>query len=319
MADATASAQPADQAPAWPVVQPAPDFFGAAICQPPSSFINNERLYLAAEKRAKADTSTMGAAIYHLPAPITRDGFSTQDVVFAATGVSVLRPGDAAVLAKRYGLTPETSPPPGASIAGFTRLLPDEEQGMKDLRLISVVARRGPATRGMTLLACEFVSDTASFAPFVSLASPAATAQDVTVGEITIRHAWSPATPPGLLPKSSQWDADLTGEAYLTIVNAGAADDRLTAVKIDPAIADSAKLDRYTADNGDLQSESIDEGLAAPAGQTLNLLPGGVEILLTGLKAPLRAGERVPLQLTFQKAGAVTVHVAVVDRVVDAP
>jgi hypothetical protein len=104
--------------------------------------------------------STLGAAIYHLPASIARDGFVTRDVVFAGSSVGVLVEGEvAAELAQRYDLAPEKSHLLGASSLGFSRLLPDSEQGMKEMGLISVVARQGPSLHGKTLLACEFVSD----------------------------------------------------------------------------------------------------------------------------------------------------------------
>ncbi|GFE74711.1 MULTISPECIES: hypothetical protein [Novosphingobium] len=138
----------------------APDFFAAALCQPPYSTASATELYEAAEKLAEPDTSSLGAAIYRLPAPVERDGFTAQDVVFAGMSVGVLLEGQvAAKVAERYGLSPETSHLFGSSTAGFARLLPDEQQGMKDLGLISIVAREGPAMPGKTLLTCEFVSN----------------------------------------------------------------------------------------------------------------------------------------------------------------
>ncbi|WP_157215185.1 hypothetical protein [Flavisphingomonas formosensis] len=139
--------------------EPAPDFFGAALCQPPYAMDSATALYEAAEKLAKPDTSGLGAAVYHLPRPIERDGFVAQDVVFAGTAVGVLLQGEvAAQAAKRYGLAPETSRLFGASTLGFARPLPDDQQAMKEMGLISIVARQGPAMEGKTLLACEFVS-----------------------------------------------------------------------------------------------------------------------------------------------------------------
>ena len=52
-------------------------------------------------------------------------------------------------------------------------------------------------------------------------------------------------------------------------------------------------------------------GLAIPAGQTVALAPGGMHIMLVGLKAPLREGQSFPLTLTFAKAGPQTVTVMV--------
>lgn len=143
-----------------PAMAAAPDFFAAALCQPPYTTANATELYEAAEKLAEPDTSTLGAAIYRLPQPIERDGFTTQEVVFAGMSVGVLLDGPvASELARRYGLSPEESHLLGASTLGFARVLPDNQQALKDLGLISIVAREGPAMEGKTLLACEFVSD----------------------------------------------------------------------------------------------------------------------------------------------------------------
>ena len=46
-------------------------------------------------------------------------------------------------------------------------------------------------------------------------------------------------------------------------------------------------------------------------GQTVTAEPGGLHVMLTGLKKPLVAGTRVPLVLTFRHAGAITVQVDV--------
>jgi hypothetical protein len=52
-------------------------------------------------------------------------------------------------------------------------------------------------------------------------------------------------------------------------------------------------------------------GLDIPAGQSVTLKPGGEHIMLMGLKGPLREGQSFPLTLTFEKAGAREVTVAV--------
>lgn len=136
------------------------DYFGAALCQPPYSLSGATALYEAAEAVAKPDTSGLGAAVYHLPASLSRDGFTAQDVIFSGMAVGMLVDGEVAEkLAKTYDLQPKKSHLMGASTLGFARLLPDADQGMKDMGLISIVARQGPGLGGKTLLACEFVSN----------------------------------------------------------------------------------------------------------------------------------------------------------------
>lgn len=136
------------------------DFFAAALCEPPYSTAVATGLYEEAESFGKADTSSLGAAIYRLPEPVARDGLKTEEVVFAGMSIGVLIDGaSAAQVARRFDLIPEKSSLFGASSKGFARVLPDDLQSMKDAGLISIIAREGPALGGKTLLACEFVSN----------------------------------------------------------------------------------------------------------------------------------------------------------------
>ena len=48
-------------------------------------------------------------------------------------------------------------------------------------------------------------------------------------------------------------------------------------------------------------------------GQKVELKPGGLHIMFLGLHAPLKAGDRFPMKLTFERAGEVTVQVHVDD------
>jgi len=48
------------------------------------------------------------------------------------------------------------------------------------------------------------------------------------------------------------------------------------------------------------------------AGGSAEFKPGGMHIMLVGLKQPLKAGDSFPLTLAFQKAGAVETTVMIV-------
>jgi periplasmic copper chaperone A len=52
-------------------------------------------------------------------------------------------------------------------------------------------------------------------------------------------------------------------------------------------------------------------GVTIPAGHPVAFVPGGMHIMLDGLKGPLREGQTFPLTLTFAKAGPQTVTVTV--------
>ena len=52
-------------------------------------------------------------------------------------------------------------------------------------------------------------------------------------------------------------------------------------------------------------------GIEIGAGQAVELAPGGAHIMLTGLTASLRSGERVPLVFSFRRSGDIRSSLAV--------
>jgi len=99
-----------------------------------------------------------------------------------------------------------------------------------------------------------------------------------------------------------------TGAIYLVIMNHGAADDTLTGLST--PVADKAEAHRSTSDNGVMKMEPVDS-LTIKAGDGVTFAPGGLHIMLTGLKQPLVLGQTFPLTLTFAKAGPVETTVTV--------
>ena len=59
----------------------------------------------------------------------------------------------------------------------------------------------------------------------------------------------------------------------------------------------SVELHAMHMENGVMRMRAIDT-LALPAGRTVELGPSGYHVMLTGLRRPLNAGEKVPLTLT---------------------
>jgi copper(I)-binding protein len=55
----------------------------------------------------------------------------------------------------------------------------------------------------------------------------------------------------------------------------------------------------------------IPGGIPVPPGQTVAFAPGGYHLMLMGLKAPLKEGDRVKATLTFEKAGPIEVTINV--------
>ena len=100
-------------------------------------------------------------------------------------------------------------------------------------------------------------------------------------------------------------DHDPTG-AYLVIHNAGGPDTLLSA---STPIASSVELQSPSTEaNGALVTVAE---LEVRGFADLRLQPGGDQMLLRGLTAPLAVGQRVPLTLHFRRAGAITVEAEV--------
>ena len=98
------------------------------------------------------------------------------------------------------------------------------------------------------------------------------------------------------------------GAAYMTLKSAEASADRLTSAST-PA-AERAELHTHVMEGDVMRMREVDS-IEIPAGGTVELKPGGLHIMLIGLKAPLKEGESFPLTLSFAKAGPVTVTVPV--------
>lgn len=129
-------------------------------------------------------------------------------------------------------------------------------------------------------------------------AIPGAVAHDYKAGALHIAHPWTRATPP---------NAAVAG-GYMTIENGGGA-DRLVAAS-SPA-AGEVQVHSMAMEEGIMRMRQLPDGLPLPAGEAVTLAPGGYHLMLIGLAAPLREGERVPLTLRFEKAGEIEVELAV--------
>ena len=125
-----------------------------------------------------------------------------------------------------------------------------------------------------------------------------ATAHSYDKGDIQVRHPWSRATPPGAV----------TAAGYMEIRNSGREPDRLTGAST-PA-AERVEL-HVTLREGDVVRMREVRELEVPARQRLTLRPGGPHLMIVGPKKPFAPGERVPLNLRFERAGEIQVLVEV--------
>jgi len=119
-----------------------------------------------------------------------------------------------------------------------------------------------------------------------------------TSSPIELNHAWARATAASAA----------NGAVYLTITNHGTADDRLAGAST--AVASKAELHITLNENGVMKMRPIAD-VPVKAGGRAQFKPGGMHIMLLGLKHPLKAGDSFPLTLIFDKAGAVETMVKV--------
>lgn len=93
------------------------------------------------------------------------------------------------------------------------------------------------------------------------------------------------------------------GGAFLTIVG-GAQADRVVGAS-SPAAA-VVELHTHIMEGGVARMRQV-PAIEVPAGGKVELKPGGLHIMLINLKAPLKAGDILPLTLRFERAGEISV------------
>ncbi|MEN9895742.1 MAG: hypothetical protein RIR97_1594, partial [Pseudomonadota bacterium] len=116
------------------------------------------------------------------------------------------------------------------------------------------------------------------------------------VGTLEIRHPHSPATLPGAP----------VGAGFLTITNTGTDDDRLTSVST--PIAGEGQIHEMAMEGEVMKMRQLKDGIAIPAGATVELKRGGLHLMFMQLKEPMKEGGMVKATLTFEKAGTVDVE-----------
>ncbi|MEN0106093.1 MAG: copper chaperone PCu(A)C [Pseudomonas sp.] len=125
-----------------------------------------------------------------------------------------------------------------------------------------------------------------------------ASAHEYEVGELHIDHPWSREMPP----------TAPTAAVYFVVHNKGASADRL--LSVDTPAAGKAEMHEHVDQNGLMKMQQV-QFVTVPAGGEATFAPMAYHVMLFNLKQQGKDGERFPLTLHFEKAGAVTVQVAV--------
>ena len=126
-----------------------------------------------------------------------------------------------------------------------------------------------------------------------------ARAEDVKAGDLVISQPWMRATPGGAK----------TGGGFLTIENKGTAPDKLIGASADGA--GKIEVHEMVMNDGVMKMRPVEGGLAIDPGKTVKLAPGGLHLMMTDLKSPLKKGDKMPVTLEFEKAGKVAVTLEV--------
>ena len=124
-----------------------------------------------------------------------------------------------------------------------------------------------------------------------------ANAQNAKVGSVEIEHAYTRATVPG----------QMAAGGFMKIENKGKADQLISASS---PVAGEVQLHEMAMEGNVMKMRQVKD-IPVPAGGAVELKPGGLHLMFMNIKAPLAAGQTVPVKLKFAKAGEVEVKMPV--------
>jgi copper(I)-binding protein len=102
----------------------------------------------------------------------------------------------------------------------------------------------------------------------------------------------------------------ISGAAFMVLRNTGTTDDRLVAAS--SPVADRVELHTHIeTEDGVMRMVEVENGFAVPAGTAHPLARGGDHVMFLGITTPFEDGATIPLTLTFERSGDVTVDVPV--------
>lgn len=120
----------------------------------------------------------------------------------------------------------------------------------------------------------------------------------VTHGDLKFDKAWTrPATTGGTIG------------AFVSITNAGKQADAL--IEANSPVARFGEI-HETVKINDVMKMQRTMRIEIPAGQTVELKPGGYHIMLITLMSDVKAGEKIPMNLVFERAGKITITAEVI-------
>ena len=123
-------------------------------------------------------------------------------------------------------------------------------------------------------------------------------------GVIEVTDSWAPSTPPNAP----------TAAIYVRIENGTGNDDRLIDVAIDRCEAIELHTTNIDETRIMRMRMATREALAIPAGETLEMVPGGLHVMCIGLDEPFRAGESLDLDIQLESGTRLQITTPVENR-----
>ena len=116
---------------------------------------------------------------------------------------------------------------------------------------------------------------------------------------LTADQVWARATPPGTE----------VGAVYMRLHNRG--DTAVRLVEVRSEAAQRAEVHTVSETGGMMRMRAVEGGPEIPAGDSIELRPGGMHLMLMGLTQPLVDGERFAIALSFDDGQTLSLEVPV--------
>ena len=117
---------------------------------------------------------------------------------------------------------------------------------------------------------------------------------------VKIENPYARAAPPG----------QANSGAFMTFVNTGDVDHSVKSAA--SPVADTVELHTHTNNNGVMEMRQVPQ-IDVPAKGRTELKPGGLHIMLLGLKQAMKAGETAEITITFEDGSSTTVKAPIQD------
>jgi len=137
--------------------------------------------------------------------------------------------------------------------------------------------------------------------------APPAESQDLT----TAGEAAAPAGPVIKVMEPYARASVPNGAVYMHLMNEGETDDRL--ISAETNVAETVELHESKMGDNEVMKMSPIDAVVVPAGDSATLKPGGMHVMLIGLKEELTTGDTFELTLNFEQTAPQTIEVEVTE------